>query len=272
MIFCTGVQGAEDWLRERSGVTTASVASDVLSMVGGLTDQQLKYVEAIASGVPERDALAAAGYQSKPKSPAIADALAGRPVGRPSDASLGHAARLAIERISGKPYGGNTGGYASKRGQEEEAFARMTYELRHQVIVQEVGLVKTDNGLFGASPDGLVNEEGMVEIKTPLNLLKVVQIIKTGDVSEYMHQMQMGMWVLERKWVDLVVFIPDLAHLNNGNEAWIKRIHRDETFIKNMVRGLWEHEARVREYESLFRQPFSKAAADAMALAGPAPA
>lgn len=266
-------QGSDAWLAERAGCTTASVFADAVSVVGGLTEQQARYVAAIHAGKSESEAMAEAGYKAKPKASGIDLALQGAPVGEPSEPALRLAARLAIERIAGRPYG-NTGGgfYATERGHEQEAYARMRYEARFGLIVDEGGLAKSDDGRWGYSTDGFVDSDGLIEVKTPADILKVVRILQTGDISEYLHQMQGGMGITGRKWCDFLMAVPDLAALNNGNELYVQRVYRDEAFIDKLFAGLWQHEARVVKFEQLLRAPYGRAANDVLALAQRAPA
>jgi hypothetical protein len=270
MIIDQNPQGSEAWHKARAKAITASTFGDAVSIVGGLTDQQKVYVQAMLAGKPEAEALAAAGYKAKPTADGVKKALAGQPVGEPSDASNRLAVLKAIEWISGKPYGyrpdRDQGFYATERGHEEEGFGRMIYEGRNQVIVDECGLILTDDGLFGYSPDGLVGDDGLIECKTPLNPLKVLQMVQTGDASEYMHQIQGGLWITGRKWCDLIMPVPDLACLNNGNELYVKRIYRDDDFIDDMVEKLWAFAGRVKRYEAILRAPYSQAANDALGL------
>jgi len=143
----------------------------------------------------------------------------------------------------------------------------MRYEARFELLVEEAGLCVADEGMFGASVDGLVMDDGLIEVKVPVDLLKVIRIIQTGDLSEYMHQMQGQMWITGRKWVDFLMGVPDLAGLNNGNELYVKRVMRDDDFIEKMEEQLWEHEGRVRKYEKLLREPYSSVANDLIKLA-----
>ena len=266
MIFINVVQGTEAWHAARAGVITASTFRDAVSTVGGLTDQQQLYFDAIKVGLGEVGAMAAAGYKAKPKSTTLERALQGLPIGEPSDASKKLAADTAIERISGKPYGNVMGSFfATERGHEGEDFARMRYEARNRLMVDESGLVLTDDKLFGYSTDGFVGDIGLIEVKVPLNTLKILEILRTGNVDEYMHQMQGGMWITGRKWCDFLMGIPDLAALNNGNELYVKRVYRDDNFIEKMESELWEHAARVKKIEAMLRAPFNKAANDAVA-------
>lgn len=270
MIITEHPQGSAEWHMARAKAITASTFGDAVSIVGGLTDQQKLYVQAMLAGKTEAEALAAAGYKAKPTADGVKKALAGQPVGEPSDASNRLAVLKAIEWISGKPYGyrpdREQSFYATERGHEEEGFGRMIYEGRNQVIVDECGLILTDDSLFGYSPDGLVGGDGLIECKTPLNPLKVLDMVQTGDASEYMHQIQGGLWITGRKWCDLIMPVPDLACLNNGNELYVQRIYRDDNFIDDMVEKLWAFAGRVKRYEQILRAPYSRAANDALAL------
>lgn len=270
MIILEHEQGSPEWHQARALAVTASTFGDAVSKVGGLTEQQAKYVEAIKAGKADAEALAIAGYKAKPTADGIKRALAGLPVGEPSDASEKAAITKAVEWISRKPYGynpeqGERKFAATERGHEEESFGRMIYEGRNKVIVEECGLILTDDGLFGYSPDGLVNSDGLIECKTPVNLLKYFNVVHRGDISEYFHQVQGGMWITGRKWCDLIVPAPDLACLGNGNELYVRRVYRDDNFIDQMVDDLWAFVSRVKHYEKVLRTPYTQAANDAMA-------
>lgn len=256
MIFISAPQGSEAWHMARAGVVTASTFSEAVETTGGLTEQQQKYFDAIKAGKTTAEALATAGYKAAPKSTTLDRALRGETVTEPSPASHRLAAATAVEMISQKPYGDTFETFAMRRGREEEQFARMRYEQRFSVFVDEAGLVLTDDRLFGYSTDGFVGEDGMIEIKVPVDLNKVISIIKTGDVSEYMHQMQGGMWITGRKWCDFVMGVPDLAALNNGNEIYVQRVYRDDEFIEAMEVQLLEFVGRVRAVKSLLSTPY----------------
>lgn len=257
MLFVSCTQGSPEWFAARAGVTTASTFADALSIVGGLDERQAKYVEVILAGGTKEQALEKSGYKAPPTADVVARALKGLPVGEPSAASLRIAMETAMELISGEPYGDTFQTYAMKRGQEQELFSRMRYEARYNVIVDEAGLVTTDDRWFGYSTDGFVGDDGCIEIKVPLDLSKVINIIKTGDLSEYIHQIQGGLWITGRKWCDFVMGIPGLASLNNGNELYVKRVNRDDNFIEEMENGLLSHRMRVIEFEKMLRTPFA---------------
>jgi exodeoxyribonuclease (lambda-induced) len=218
MIFIECEQGTPEWFQARAGVITASTFSDALAVL-------------------------------KRKS-------GDKEAGDPTDASDGLAYDTAFERISGEPYGDTFQTYAMKRGSEQEAFARMRYESRYNVMVDEAGIVLTDDRLFGYSTDGFVGAKGMIEVKTPQNSNKILNIIRTGDVSEYIHQIQGGMWISGREWCDFICYIPPLKGVNN--DLYVKRIFRDDNFIEEMESGLLRFNKRVEDAVKLLSAPMFK--------------
>jgi hypothetical protein len=251
MIVIECQQGTEEWLNARAGATTASCVRDALSTVGGLTEQQKKYVDAVLAGTSEKEAASVAGYRAIPKAANIERALCGEKVEEPSGVALRYASDLAIERISGKPYGEPPKSWILERGHEMEERARRAYEARFGYMVSESGLVLTDDRKFGYSTDGLVEDDGLNEIKAPIDSQKILAMWQTGDVSEYLHQMQTGMWITGRKWCDLIMYVPDLEPV--GKDLFVKRVHRDDDFIDDMVAGLLNFDQLVDSYVLQFK-------------------
>lgn len=250
MILVECRQGTPEWLQARSGAATASRYADAVSTVGGLTEQQQKYVDAIRNGMTEKEAMLNAGYKAAPRSTSIGRALKGEKVEEPSDTARRYAADIAIERISGIPYGEPPKTWLLERGHELEDRARIAYEARTGFLVEETGVCLTDDRKFGYSTDGMP-EDGLIEIKCPIDSIKIADMWRTGDVSEYMHQMQGGMWITGRKWCDFIMYCPDLASV--GKDLFVKRIARDDAFIDGMVEKLLSFDKLVDEYEALFR-------------------
>jgi exodeoxyribonuclease (lambda-induced) len=215
MIFIYGApQGGREWFQARVGVITASRFADAVSVLKK------------ASGTKK--------------------------AGDPSGAAEKYACDLAIERISRKHYGDTFETFAMKRGTELEAMARMIYESRTGNFVDEAGIVLTDDRLFGYSTDGFVNDDGLIEIKCPIDSVKVFNILKTGDISDYMHQIQGGLWITGRKWCDFVMHCPDLEAVNK--DLYIKRIDRNEDFISKLETDLMAFAAVVSDCETLLKQ------------------
>jgi len=250
MKFIEVKQGSAEWSALRSGKTTASCAADAISMVGALDEKQQAYVDHIQAGATPKDAAAMAGYKAPPSSSAVARVLAGGHAGIPSDTAHRYAADLAIEQISGQPHGEPVKTWVLERGHEMEARARMLYEARTGAFVTESGICLSDCESFAYSSDGLVNDDGLIEIKAPIDSLKIAAMWHTGDVSEYLHQMQMGMWLTGRAYCDFLMYVPDLASV--GKDLFVKRIPRDDEFIDNMVRDLVRFQGMIADYKTIF--------------------
>src|ERR1700743_2749888 len=88
------------------------------------------------------------------------------PSGKPSDAFDGYLYDLLAERIMGRPRKQAITLWM-ERGSATEAEARSFYEFQTDNVVEQVGLITNDEGTIGASPDGMVGEDGLVEIKCP---------------------------------------------------------------------------------------------------------
>jgi len=147
-------------------------------------------------------------------------------------------------------------GYTNKdmeRGNELEPQARSIYELETGNKVVEVGFVTNEDisPVAGASPDGLVNEDGNLEIKCPTDVkyIKMIAESKTTGTftveSSYMWQMQMQMLMEDRKWTDYVVYNP-----NFEQSLLVQRIELDEVMIEKLKVGLKKGEALIKEVEA----------------------
>lgn len=106
----------------------------------------------------------------------------------------------------------SVGNRATDWGHEHEPSARAYYSFTENLIVEEVGFVQhPDKPLFGCSPDGLVGDDGGLEIKCPYNTSKHLQNILISRVpDEYSWQIQGSLWITKRKWWDFVSFDPRL--------------------------------------------------------------
>lgn len=163
-----------------------------------------------------------------------------------------YATDLAIERISGRPRGVPVKGYILDRGHELEDVARRLYQAKTGYRVTQSGLAVSDDGIFGYSTDGIVR--GMpagVEVKAPYDGTKTLHILRTGDLSEYMHQMQMGMWMMGWQWLDFIMCDPDLENI--GLDLYVRRVPRNDVFIDSMVLSLAKFDALVNKIEADFR-------------------
>lgn len=149
--------------------------------------------------------------------------------GAPSKSIGGYALTLAGELYAGKPLDAFEGNQWTERGHELEDSARAKYELRHDVEAVQVGFVTDDGLYYGCSPDSLICDDGMLEIKClkAENHIKAIMYFQDkGKIpTAYVQQVQGQMFVCERNWCDLVFFHPDLPMLIVRNEPDTKIIH-----------------------------------------------
>lgn len=134
------------------------------------------------------------------KAEAIRRALTGEEVGQPSEAAHNYAFTLAAERISGTPLDGGFETWQMKSGHELEPDARMEHEIQTGLVVQRAGFVTTDDGLFGASADGLIGRDGGSDYKCFLAPEKLRAFLIDNDASGIMDQVQGCMWITGRKF------------------------------------------------------------------------
>ena len=171
--------------------------------------------------------------------------------GKPSSKAMLYAMNVARERCGGKAP--DTFQNAAMRfGSEQEAFARSAYESATGSLVEPVGFFKTDDGCFGLSPDGLIDDDGVLEIKTMVSSDTLFTAVADGDISAYQDQCDGYLWLLGRQWVDLVLWAPDMADL--GLDMVIHRITRDEERIEKLEADLMAFSLTVRTYESALRK------------------
>lgn len=254
MIIINCAQGSPEWHQARAGVTTASMFAECRKRVGGLTDQQSDYVEAIRAGKSEKEAQLAAGYKAAPKAANITKALAGEPIGDFTETAKAYAFRLAVERISGQPLdeADQFQTYSMRRGQELEPAARMAHEFVFDIAVAPCGFVTTEDRKFGASADGLIGTDGGSEYKCLIDPTRIREVILSSDISDFRDQVQGCLWLTGRAWWHFCLYVPALASI--GREITVFRADRDEDYISEMATDLLAFDALVCEYESALRQ------------------
>lgn len=168
-----------------------------------------------------------------------------------SSKAILYAEDVARERLGGKAEGVFVN-KAMNFGTEQEPFARAAYETTTGNIVKEVGFAASDCGMFGLSPDGLVGDDGVIEIKTMVSSDTLFTAVVEGDLSKYMDQVNGYLLFLDRKWVDVVLWTLDLEETGLG--LVIKRVHRDEKALADLRSDLDGFAAIVRKYESQLRR------------------
>jgi putative phage-type endonuclease len=121
---------------------------------------------------------------------------------------------------------------ATDWGTLNEPLAIETYELMTFNEVQEVGFVEMSEWV-GGSPDGLVGENGMIEVKCPHKTHNHIKYLLGDNVPKnYYAQIQGNLWITNRTWCDFISYDPRIQNVDK--QLYIKRIERDEEFIKNL--------------------------------------
>jgi len=138
-------------------------------------------------------------------------------------------AQLVAEILTGKPQGSDFTSAAMQFGSETEPLARSAYEAETGFSVDEVGFCQHPAiERSGASPDGLVGNSGLVEIKCPKVATHLAYLIADVVPAAYKNQMMWQMACTGRDWCDFVSFRPDLPeHL----QLFIVRFKRDPARI-----------------------------------------
>ena len=150
--------------------------------------------------------------------------------GKPSATAKSYMIKLVAEILRGQPMPFFESD-AMRWGTETEPQARAMYELKNDVDVKEVAFVEL-NEFVGVSPDGLVGDEGLLEIKCPNTETQIKRFLDgVGLPKEYEAQVQGQLWVTNRKWCDFVSFDPRI----DVEASYIQtRVYRDEEYIAKL--------------------------------------
>ena len=135
-----------------------------------------------------------------------------------------------------------------ERGNELESEARAIYELETGNAVSEIGFVtnKPISEVAGCSPDGLVGDDGLVEIKCFADTKHFQMSVNGLKIeSQYLWQMQMQLLFTGRKWCDFAVYNP-----NYEKALLIERVYPDEEMQEKIKAGLKKGEKLIKEIES----------------------
>lgn len=137
-------------------------------------------------------------------------------------------AELVCERLTGVKTEGFTSA-AMQWGTDQEPAAKAAYSFMTDNAVEEVGFVEHPNiAMAGASPDGLIGTDGLIEVKCPNSASHIDMLISGSIDGKYLLQMQFQMACAGRTWCDFVSFDPRLPP---EMQLWIKRVDRDQKKI-----------------------------------------
>ena len=134
--------------------------------------------------------------------------------------------QLIGERITGELDDSFQGNRHTERGHELEPLARQLYADTTGNEAVEVGIILNHGA--GYSPDGLVSNDGLIEIKTKQPKHQI-EVLLAGEIpKDHIAQCQGGLWISEREWIDFVSYWP-------GMPLFVKRAYRDEKMIRTIA-------------------------------------
>jgi hypothetical protein len=153
---------------------------------------------------------------------------------------------LAAERCGGVPADSYSNGHM-ERGHLLEADARNEYAFLRDIDVTEVGFIKNMETETGCSPDGLIGNNGLLEIKTKLPHLQMEALLAGVVPPDHVAQIQAQMWIAEREFVDFVSYWPGLRPL-------IVTAYRIEPYIAELAKAVTTFNAEVAEVVESYRR------------------
>lgn len=148
--------------------------------------------------------------------------------GKPSSSADGYINQLIAERLTGQ----SEPLYVTEwmaRGTELEPEAREAYEFISGNDVIETGFILDTGFEYGCSPDGLITDQGGLEIKCPApqTMVSYLRDNQVG-VKKYWQQIQGCMWISQRKWWDFFAYHPEMPHV-------LVRVERDDEYIAKLA-------------------------------------
>lgn len=242
-------QGTPEWLAARCGIVTASV-------VGQL----------ITKGAPDSLTVDCPKCESEPYSPCIstarkvptpiktihdersAQAAELPPVYKPADTDTARTLTmtLAAERITGyvEPVQPSR---AMERGTLDEPYARDAYSEHKGWFVDQIGFMvrEFDGFKIGFSPDGLLGDNGLIEIKSRAQKTQLKTVLADDVPAENMAQMQCGLLVSGRDWCDYVSY-------SGGMKLWTKRVYPDPAWHAAILAAVAQFEKNAAEMVSTY--------------------
>jgi putative phage-type endonuclease len=169
-----------------------------------------------------------------------------------STSRTNYMAQLVVERMTNQVAESYTNA-AMEHGIENEPFARAAYEAKTGNMVDQVGAIDHPRiPLSAASPDGLISDDGCLEIKCPNTATHIDTILGDEPAKKYYDQMQWQMACTNRSWCDFVSFDPRMPeHL----QLFVKRIERNDDYVeqleKEVVQFLIEVEDKVKKLNEI---------------------
>lgn len=155
--------------------------------------------------------------------------------------------QVVVERMTGQPVEGAQG-VALQWGTDCEPYARSAYELETGNVVVETGLILHPVFTFsGASPDGLIGDDGILELKAPKSSAVHLQRFIDGVPEEYRAQIMGQLWCSGRKWADFCSYDP---RQKEKFQLLRIRVERDEEYIERLQVAVLQAEVAAQELQA----------------------
>lgn len=149
---------------------------------------------------------------------------------------------LVVERMTGQAQDG-VDSFAMRHGRDVEPYARQEYELVTGLAVEQIDFVQHPEYSFvGCSPDGLIGDDGGLEMKCPKDSAIHLQRFLDGMGDEFIPQVQGCLWVTGRDWWDWVSYDPRMPE---SHRLLRLRIERDDKYIKTLEESVLAAESEV---------------------------
>lgn len=161
------------------------------------------------------------------------------PTGKISKSQDPYTYALIAERIMGRPRVEAVSSWM-KRGSIMETEAAAFYEFQRDCDPEPVGFITNDEGTIGASPDRLVGDDGLLEIKCPSEHVHVAYLLSKALDRTYYPQIMGQLWITGRTWVDILSYHPAMPPA-------IVRAERDEEFIKLLADEVTKFSERLEK-------------------------
>ena len=130
-------------------------------------------------------------------------------------------------------------------GSENEPYARKAYKMLTFNNAKEIGFIEHDD-MIGCSPDGIIGDEGLIEIKCPWNSSNhVISLAKKEIPLIYKAQVQGQLWISERKWCDFVSYDPRVK--DDFKKIILIRVNRDEEYIEFLKEKVFKFKKIVQD-------------------------
>ena len=130
-------------------------------------------------------------------------------------------------------------------GTETEPQARAMYEFDSGNTVDEIAFIRYRDGLkIGCSPDGLIGDDGLIEIKCPKTTTQIETIVSGKMPNSHKPQVQGQLWISGREWCDFVSFDP---RINGSASYFCITVERDEEYIKELAAGVEAFESELKK-------------------------